>query len=85
MVDHEILVLRHGQTEWNLERVACRAALDSPLTGKGARAGAKPKGRILAGLDLTGLSLWFTSPQGRSVETVAHRGRRARLWPMTRA
>lgn len=62
----DILILRHGETEWN--RVGrMQGALDSPLTELG-RAQAKQQGRILRGLGLEN-PRWYVSPQGRAQQT----------------
>jgi len=62
----DLLILRHGETEWNLAgRV--QGALDSPLTATG-RAQAATQGRLLADFGVDGWDLW-NSPQGRAVET----------------
>ncbi|MEO0389838.1 MAG: histidine phosphatase family protein [Pseudomonadota bacterium] len=60
------LILRHGQTEWNVAG-KLQGALDSPLTDVG-REHARVQGRILAQFDLQD-HLWITSPQGRAVAT----------------
>jgi probable phosphoglycerate mutase len=64
----EIYLLRHGETEWNVEG-RFQGGKDSPLTVAG-REQAQKVGRILAGLlgKETKLSL-HVSPQGRAVET----------------
>jgi len=62
----EVLVLRHGETEWNrLDRL--QGALDSPLTADG-RAQAATQGKIL---QLMGRNRydWVCSPQGRAATT----------------
>ncbi len=66
MLNHEIYVLRHGETEWNRQG-RMQGALDSPLTERG-RQHARDQGRILQGCNLNGFS-WFSSPQGRSIAT----------------
>jgi len=66
MFPHELLILRHGQTEWNaVDRMQGR--LNSPLTALGREQAAR-QGALLAGLDLTGWAA-FVSPQGRAVQT----------------
>ncbi|PID36981.1 MAG: histidine phosphatase family protein [Rhodobacterales bacterium] len=64
----EIIVIRHGQTEWNAER-RWQGALDSPLTAQG-RAQAVAMGRALerAGIGADTHAAW-RSPQGRVRET----------------
>ncbi|MEO9895686.1 MAG: histidine phosphatase family protein [Paracoccaceae bacterium] len=68
MTNHEIYVLRHGETEWN-KAGRMQGALDSPLTEKGRRQAAD-QGKILDRCNLTGFT-WFSSPQGRSIATAA--------------
>lgn len=68
MIDHEIYVLRHGETEWN-RAGRMQGALDSPLTEKGRRQ-AVDQGEILKRCNLAGFN-WFSSPQGRSMATAA--------------
>ena len=64
----EILVLRHGETEWNREG-RLQGGLDSPLTPKGL-AQAREMGDLLARLGVTSDShLRLTSPQGRARTT----------------
>lgn len=62
----EILVLRHGQTEWNKAR-RHQGQLDSPLTALGL-AQAADQGRILARLDVGGFAA-YASPQLRAART----------------
>ncbi|WP_106744497.1 histidine phosphatase family protein [Yoonia maritima] len=62
----ELYILRHGQTEWNLEG-RMQGELNSPLTTQG-QAEAAHQGAILAQRDLQGFA-FFTSPQGRAVQT----------------
>ncbi|WP_299145221.1 histidine phosphatase family protein [uncultured Tateyamaria sp.] len=62
----DLLILRHGETEWNREG-RMQGEMDSPLTDTG-RAQAEAQGRLLAGLDLDGWALW-SSPQGRARAT----------------
>jgi hypothetical protein len=59
----EVLVLRHGQTEWNAEG-RLQGHLDSPLTEKGLRQ-AQRQNEILQPYDLTGFR-FISSPQGRA-------------------
>ena len=66
----ELLILRHGQTEWNLAG-RWQGDLDSPLTDEG-RAQARAMGRLLADMGVTLDSHHFyTSPLGRARETTA--------------
>jgi broad specificity phosphatase PhoE len=62
-----ILLLRHGETEWNLER-RYQGRFDSPLTERGA-AQARAIGRRLAGLPAAAASPIVASPQGRARRT----------------
>jgi broad specificity phosphatase PhoE len=62
-----ILLLRHGETEWNLER-RYQGRFDSPLTERGA-AQAHAIGRLLAGLPETVAAPIVASPQGRARRT----------------
>ncbi|MDA9998162.1 histidine phosphatase family protein [Planktomarina temperata] len=59
----EVLVLRHGQTEWNAEG-RLQGHLDSPLTEKGLRQ-AQRQNEILQPYGLTGFR-FISSPQGRA-------------------
>ena len=62
----DILVMRHGQTEWNaLGKMQGR--LDSPLTEKG-RAQAGAQGELLRAFGVDGRRA-YVSPQGRAVDT----------------
>ncbi|MCB1357870.1 MAG: histidine phosphatase family protein [Maritimibacter sp.] len=61
----ELLILRHGETEWNREG-RMQGRLDSPLTMKG-REQAAAQGRILSGI-AQGFD-WYVSPRGRVIET----------------
>ena len=54
----EVLVLRHGQTEWNAEG-RLQGHLDSPLTEKGLRQ-AQRQNEILQPYDLTGFMVGQT-------------------------
>ncbi|QQA44714.1 histidine phosphatase family protein [Pelagovum pacificum] len=64
----ELLVIRHGETEWNREH-RWQGALDSPLTEKG-EGQARDVGGILLGLGVSATSHRFlTSPQPRSRRT----------------
>ena len=62
-----ILLLRHGETEWNLER-RYQGRFDSPLTERGA-AQARAIGRLLAGLPAAAAAPIVASPQGRARRT----------------
>ena len=66
----EILVIRHGETEWNAEG-RWQGALDSPLTAKGV-AQAQAMGETLRahGIGRAGHDL-LHSPQGRAARTAA--------------
>ena len=64
----DILVIRHGETEWNRER-RWQGKLDSPLTEKG-RAQAVAVGRKLAALGVVaGSHQVWSSPQPRAMTT----------------
>lgn len=62
----DLLVLRHGETEWN-RAGRLQGAADSPLTARG-RAQAAAQGQLLAERDLAGWDV-RSSPQARSLET----------------
>ncbi len=62
-----ILLLRHGETEWNLER-RYQGRFDSPLTKTGM-AQARAIGRLLAGLPEAAAAPIAASPQGRARRT----------------
>ena len=62
----ELLILRHGETEWNRQG-RMQGALDSPLTDAG-RQHARDQGRVLRRLGVTSHN-WYCSPQGRARET----------------
>ena len=68
MIYPEILVLRHGETEWNREG-RFQGGFDSPLTENG-RAQAVAMGELLrsCGVSAETHDFW-TSPQGRAKET----------------
>jgi broad specificity phosphatase PhoE len=66
MMCPDLLILRHGETEWNVTG-RLQGSADSPLTDRG-RAQAQAQGRLLAGFGIDGWAL-RSSPQGRSVET----------------
>ena len=62
----DILVLRHGQTEWNaLGKMQGRK--DSPLTAKG-RDHARQQGKLLREFGIKGRDI-YVSPQGRAMAT----------------
>lgn len=64
----DIYVLRHGQTQWNLQG-RYQGRLDSPLTDLG-RFQAAQQGVILQQIGVAGADVaFFTSPQGRALET----------------
>ena len=62
-----ILLLRHGETEWNLER-RYQGRFDSPLTGRGT-AQALAIGRLLAMVPEAASAPIVASPQGRARRT----------------
>lgn len=62
----EVLVLRHGQTEWNAAG-RLQGHLDSPLTEIGVRQ-AQRQNETLLDYDLNGFR-FITSPQGRARKT----------------
>ena len=62
----EVIVLRHGETEWNREN-RMQGALNSALTPKGVEQ-AKRQGELLAQFDLANWSA-VSSPQGRAFQT----------------
>lgn len=62
-----ILLLRHGETAWNLER-RYQGRFDSPLTKRGATQ-ARAIGRLLAGLPAAVAAPIVASPQGRARRT----------------
>jgi len=62
----DVLVLRHGQTEWNAAG-RLQGHFDSPLTEKGLRQ-AHRQNEILQAYDLAGFR-FITSPQGRARTT----------------
>jgi len=62
-----ILLVRHGETQWNLER-RYQGRFDSPLTELGA-AQALAIGRLLAGLPEAVAAPIAASPQGRARRT----------------
>ncbi len=62
-----ILLVRHGETAWNLER-RYQGRFDSPLTERGA-AQARAIGQLLAGLPAAVAAPIVASPQGRARRT----------------
>ena len=60
-----VLLLRHGQTDWNVEPARCQGWADVPLNEAG-RAQARDQGRALRG---RGLELIVTSHLARARET----------------
>ncbi|EPX79139.1 histidine phosphatase family protein [Litoreibacter arenae] len=62
----DLYVLRHGETEWNVEG-RMQGRLHSPLTTKGI-AQAQAQRRVLDGVDLDGVDI-ISSPQTRAVHT----------------
>ena len=62
-----IYLLRHGQTDWNVEPARCQGWADVPLNETG-RAQARDRGRALRG---RGLELIVTSHLRRARETAA--------------
>lgn len=74
----ELLILRHGETEWNREG-RMQGALDSPLTYVG-RAQALAQGAALRAAGI-GPRHWFSSPQGRALETARLASGEARVTP----
>lgn len=64
----ELLVLRHAETEWNVEG-RLQGALDSPLTKNGLSQIEAMRCEFEA-LDLN-IWNWFSSPSGRAVETAS--------------
>lgn len=64
----ELYILRHGQTEWNVQG-RLQGSLNSPLTEEGRRQALR-QGAILQAVDLTGFDI-ISSPQSRAFETAA--------------
>ena len=64
-----ILLVRHGETRWNLER-RYQGRFDSPLTARGM-AQARAIGRLLAALPEAAAAPIVASPQGRAYRTAA--------------
>ncbi|MGH7031659.1 MAG: histidine phosphatase family protein [Stellaceae bacterium] len=62
-----ILLVRHGETRWNLER-RFQGRFDSPLTARGM-AQADAIGRLLAALPEAAAAPIIASPQGRAYQT----------------
>ncbi|WP_341713050.1 histidine phosphatase family protein [Erythrobacter sp.] len=65
---NEIYLIRHGETEWNVQG-RFQGKLDSALTGTGARQ-AEAIGKRLARLGLS-FDVFVTSPLGRTRQTAA--------------
>ena len=63
-----IYLLRHGETEWNLEGRK-QGRLDSPLTSRGREQARSSGRRLCALLDPPSVSLFACSPLGRARET----------------
>lgn len=61
-----LLILRHGETEWN-NAGRMQGEANSPLTPLG-QAQAAAQGRLLQAFDITGWDIWC-SPQGRARQT----------------
>src|SRR5579872_108996 len=77
----DILLLRHGETEWNREG-RYQGALDSPLTARGREQAAEIGALLAAYLGNPPPALSFhTSPQGRAADTAAIVARVAGLEP----
>jgi probable phosphoglycerate mutase len=62
-----LYVVRHGETEWNVERRMQGGEGDSPLTARGRRQAAA-MGTLLRAVGADALPA-YCSPQGRAVET----------------
>ena len=62
----QIIIVRHGQTEWNIKKIR-QGHLDSPLTAKG-RVQARALGERLAREKFTAI---YSSDLGRAVNTAA--------------
>ena len=65
---NDIYLIRHGETEWNLQG-RFQGRLDSVLTNTGVKQ-AEAIGRRLAGLDIS-FDAFITSPLGRTRQTAA--------------
>ncbi|MEM6371348.1 MAG: histidine phosphatase family protein [Pseudomonadota bacterium] len=66
MTSPDLLILRHGETEWNLQG-RMQGARNSPLTQRGV-AQAEAQGRLLSRFGIDDWDLWC-SPQGRARDT----------------
>ncbi len=66
MIVPPILVLRHGETEWNREG-RMQGVLDSPLTERGIEQ-AQRQNAILRAFGVSDWN-WYASPQGRAAHT----------------
>ncbi len=62
----EVLILRHGETEWNRQG-RMQGGQDSPLTRRG-EGQARAQGLILQRFGVEGFT-WVSSPQGRALRT----------------
>lgn len=62
----ELLILRHGETAWNVAG-RLQGALDSPLTANG-QAQARAQGVLLRDMEAQHWA-WVSSPQGRAMHT----------------
>jgi broad specificity phosphatase PhoE len=78
-----ILLLRHGETEWNVQR-RLQGRLDSPLTALGRRQ-AEAMGRLVRDLMVRDAGDWrlVTSPLGRARDTAAALAAATGLHPST--
>ncbi|WP_299149854.1 histidine phosphatase family protein [uncultured Tateyamaria sp.] len=78
MTHPDLLILRHGETEWN-RAGRMQGTRDSPLTAQG-RAQAGAQANILARFGIEGWML-YASPQGRAVSTarIAYGARAAEI------
>jgi broad specificity phosphatase PhoE len=73
----ELVLVRHGETEWTEKGLLHGGRLDSPLNPKGRRQ-ATLAARRLAGEDFVAL---FSSPQGRAMQTAEILGEALGLTP----
>ncbi|WP_341934590.1 histidine phosphatase family protein [Microbacterium sp. LWO14-1.2] len=63
-VPERLLLVRHGQTEWNVEH-RLQGQLDSPLTAEGVRQAASVAERVVG----RGVTIVCSSPLGRALRT----------------